>query len=1310
MKLLIIAPHLSTGGQPQYLLEYLKKFYKDYSEIKVVEFTNFSSAYVIQKNKIKDLIGEENLICLGEFGSQTWDEDKHKLIDILNDFNPDGVWMNEFPEAYEYKAPTKSVMDYLYREDRPYKIIETTHFNAFNFNNKVYISDEFMFCSDDHMERSINIDIPKSIWKTPMDIKERPDRNSTLESLGLDPSYYHVLNVGLFQDNKNQKYIFELANKMKNDKVMFHFIGNDCFLNSCGITEDEFNLDNYKIWGERYDVDTFMSCMDLFLFPSKKELNPLTIRESLSWNMEVIVNRDEYVSQYTNLPNFQIIDEIDVESFIKSKLKKFLLVCSIYNKEIDQILRTINSVMNQSYTNWELVIGDDFSDDNNSVDILKQYINSINDPRVSFYEIKEKYELYLYQNFFKEKDYDYYFDLDSDDIIDSDLLNIYQKHYIKYPEVNSIFCDFIVTDENSNRERYGLVNTSNDFIEDFDIRLDSSYMSIWEKRSSWNMFGVARSFRRSNFDKFEIGKKCRTATDSMVLFNTLIEGNHLHIPMNLYTYERRKNSDSFTPMSEQELIDYNVNTLIAIDKFKKNSSYNSIDIYSDVYKETSAIIMSGYKNDIGLISDINNNQFEKLKFLYGDKIKLNDTSCENLIITSGDYSHFESDRNISIYKYFNDFEIDENELEKYFIDDKDSFISTLPKNIKFEYFHYFRHFIIQRKKLITPTISISNINTNLSDVNEFKVDDTSGVKFSVIGNEQKSYFIEFINQDTNEVIFSDNISNNMWSSPSPKYYVNWEIRKDGISVYKQDLKNKRVFFSFDSSSLGDTLAWFPYLRKFKEKHGCEIVVSTFKNWLFEGLSEYNDFEFITPGDRYLNINKVYNIGWFYNEDQVDFSKHPNNFRNIPLQKTMTDILGLEYDEIKPDINQYYNDTSPIDKKYVCISIHSTAQAKYWNNPNGWQDVVNHIKNLGYEVVLLSREENGYMGNIHPEGVIHISSDLRSTDKSNNYTNYLKHCEFYIGTGSGLSWLSWALNTPTILISGFSEKYTEFNGYDVIRVINEESDTCRGCFNSHKLDGSDWNWCPLYKGTDRQFECSKSITSKKVIDSVDSMISMKGFDWGIENDYGKPMMKDEIFVEHCYEQFFEVESGDIVLDVGASVGPFTRSILHKNPSKVYCFEPSKTELETLKKNTENDNVIVINKGIGSITGNIEVGRQILLDRDKVMDTITFNDFINDYDVDKIDFLKTDCEGGEYDIFKEENIHWIKDNVKKISGEWHLKDDVNRFKHFRDVILPHFENFEVYSIDGVNIKWDLYNDHFTEYYNEIFVYIDNREEII
>jgi FkbM family methyltransferase len=210
------------------------------------------------------------------------------------------------------------------------------------------------------------------------------------------------------------------------------------------------------------------------------------------------------------------------------------------------------------------------------------------------------------------------------------------------------------------------------------------------------------------------------------------------------------------------------------------------------------------------------------------------------------------------------------------------------------------------------------------------------------------------------------------------------------------------------------------------------------------------------------------------------------------------------------------------------------------------------------------------------------------------------------------------------------------------------------------------------------------------------------------EHHKDSIIKEIFIDKCYEKFFEVEEGDIVLDVGASVGPFTYSILHKKPKHVFCFEPSEREFKTLVRNTLGFPVTHINKGISNV--NSIVMNDHLFGGEDQMESITFSKFVDLYNINKIDFLKTDCEGGEFDIFNIENLHWIKNNVKKIVGEWHLKlqghDNIEKFRQFRDVYLTEFKNFQIYSLDNIDIKWDLWNEHFLEHYNQIIIHIDNR----
>jgi FkbM family methyltransferase len=236
-------------------------------------------------------------------------------------------------------------------------------------------------------------------------------------------------------------------------------------------------------------------------------------------------------------------------------------------------------------------------------------------------------------------------------------------------------------------------------------------------------------------------------------------------------------------------------------------------------------------------------------------------------------------------------------------------------------------------------------------------------------------------------------------------------------------------------------------------------------------------------------------------------------------------------------------------------------------------------------------------------------------------------------------------------------------------------------------------------------------------------TLDNFDWGwmdevyriLGDDNNKQMgqfHKDtiirEIYVDNCYEKFFEVKEGDIVLDVGASVGPFTYSILDKKPKHVFCFEPSNREFKTLVKNTIGNPVTHINKGISNKNSIVE--NDELFGGETEMEGITFKKFIDLFGINKIDFIKTDCEGGEYHIFNDDNMEYIKNNVKKIVGEWHLKLEghnyVEEFRHFRDTYLKEFPNHQVYSVDNIDIKWDLWNENFLEYYHQVIVHIDNQ----
>jgi autotransporter strand-loop-strand O-heptosyltransferase len=117
-----------------------------------------------------------------------------------------------------------------------------------------------------------------------------------------------------------------------------------------------------------------------------------------------------------------------------------------------------------------------------------------------------------------------------------------------------------------------------------------------------------------------------------------------------------------------------------------------------------------------------------------------------------------------------------------------------------------------------------------------------------------------------------------------------------------------------------------------------------------------------------------------------------------------------------------------------------------------------------------------------KNVVNKTGNLPLEDRMND----IVHASAFIGVGSGLSWLSWALGQKTVLISGFSEPYSEFT--DCERIYTP-SGNCSGCFNREWLNPGDWEWCPEHKDTPRHFECTKSITPEMVIKSLQKVLNI-----------------------------------------------------------------------------------------------------------------------------------------------------------------------------------------------------------------------------
>lgn len=350
-----------------------------------------------------------------------------------------------------------------------------------------------------------------------------------------------------------------------------------------------------------------------------------------------------------------------------------------------------------------------------------------------------------------------------------------------------------------------------------------------------------------------------------------------------------------------------------------------------------------------------------------------------------------------------------------------------------------------------------------------------GLYFEILSDEGKNnnYLVQFLDKkNENNIIYEVEMTKGMWAKLDKKYLMDIDIvinkktennlRQVRVINSKNIFEKRRVFICFDSSSLGDTLAWIPYCEEFRKKYDCEVFVSTFMNELFE--KAYPGLKFVGRGVEVNNIHGMFQLGWFY-----DKLKEPVNPCTIPLQQAACNILNLEYKEIIPNLSfkPKSHDTKPFEK-YVCISTKSTAQLKEWYY---WQELIDWLVGNGYKVIEVSKDDTDYIN----------LTDIE--DKSlQTVMNYIHHADFFIGLSSGLSWMAWAMRKKVFMIANFSRPDHEFQT-DCIRITNDF--VCNSCWNNpaFRFNRGDFFWCPEHEDTPKSFECHKSISAEIVINKI-----------------------------------------------------------------------------------------------------------------------------------------------------------------------------------------------------------------------------------
>ncbi len=331
--------------------------------------------------------------------------------------------------------------------------------------------------------------------------------------------------------------------------------------------------------------------------------------------------------------------------------------------------------------------------------------------------------------------------------------------------------------------------------------------------------------------------------------------------------------------------------------------------------------------------------------------------------------------------------------------------------------------------------------------------------------------------DTGNVLFETTFNSGAVNS-TKRYFIPFLIEvwsQDKVVLrHEYSAKDREILIQFPVGTLGDTMGWFPYAVKFQERHGCKLTCAMGEKLIPLFRSAYPHITFVSHEQvKVEQFYATYSIGLFF--DDKDFVFQPCDFRYVGLHRTAGYILGVDPTEVPPKL-AYENDTRPIPEPYVCIATQSTTQSKYWNNPDGWRAIVAFLKGAGYRVICIDQKPahgSGLVWNHIPHGCEDETGDRTLQERA----RWLKHCDFFVGLSSGLSWLAWAAGCPVVMISGFTHPLNEFE--TPYRVINYH--TCNGCWNDQhiRFDHKDFLWCPRHKDTPRQFECTRLITVDQV---------------------------------------------------------------------------------------------------------------------------------------------------------------------------------------------------------------------------------------
>ncbi|MBR4384712.1 MAG: autotransporter strand-loop-strand O-heptosyltransferase [Selenomonadaceae bacterium] len=311
-----------------------------------------------------------------------------------------------------------------------------------------------------------------------------------------------------------------------------------------------------------------------------------------------------------------------------------------------------------------------------------------------------------------------------------------------------------------------------------------------------------------------------------------------------------------------------------------------------------------------------------------------------------------------------------------------------------------------------------------------------------------------------------------------KYFIRWcvELFLDGEKIFAHalDLENQSVLINSLSKALGDNLAILPAVDELRRRHRCKVSLRLPKYLREFAAHVYPEIDLVDAAD--YEHYATYSPNFIRSNVPIN----PIDARDGSISEVFGAIFGVEH--FIPE--KFFKPTAPpvTDEPYVCIGVQASITQKGWLYPNGWDIVVDYLKNLGYRVFCIDKHAQETFKGLtirKPEGAEDFTGDFSIMERA----NMLYHAKFFVGLSSGLAWLADAVNCPVVMICGFSKDWFEF--HTPWRVTNRN--VCNGCLADIRIEKFLDGICQRYDGTPREFECQKKISPQQVIDAIERLI-------------------------------------------------------------------------------------------------------------------------------------------------------------------------------------------------------------------------------